>query len=973
MHDILIHHSMTAIALSLAALAGILRIVPVASQYSLRDHPIQSAYSPLYLDGQWTASEQSLGLNITATVPGDIVTDLQRAGIIKDPWYEITFLDNRTLWDPSVRKWVFTTSVFLPPPGVAPTPLLLVFEGVKMGAHVLWNGAEIGQVTNQFARYIFALPSDSSGGRSTLTLLFDGALITDNRFMPSSGGWDWAPMSQLALTDPVWGTAPVLSSGIWKSVYITSAAPVAVTDVVPLLQYQGVYPVQPLVDGQHAGFQVNVTTHLWVPEGGVQGSLTATGAWGASASSAPLSLSGGEANVTLTLSASASEIQLWWPNGLGLQPLYNISVTWTPSSGSTGTVSATRRIGFRVAALVTVNDTNASIVAQSTGANGSGSFGMFFRINGAALYARGGNVIPSETLEGRLDATAYHTLVQSAADARMNMLRIWGGGVYPADVFYDTCDQLGVLLYHDMMFAGQGHDIAAAKQPFNASTNATLLAEVSHQIRRLAHHPAVVLYDGANEVIVQKSGPTALYASLLMSAVAREDPSRILWPASPAAGWVSGVDRLWGTPNGQPLIPVGTGHIWDAGAERHGPYTAGVGAGNWSTVVRDPWSQAHYFNPGIPLAYLPEPGTAAGPGAPTVFASEFGTMSMSSFEAMTGSLAPSSWSLHGGDAPSSCVPASGGAFSMNCTGRNAMAQRNWPCDNLIWSYFGPVLLNASAGDFTFKGQLFQCSIASAIHMQLDIEQRRAQNQAGTIIWQLQETWSSTGGWGTLEYGGASPGILRGGRWKPTHYWLAGHLFQDVMSACGYIGRSHTFACYVNNGQAQRPYAGMLVLTTISLLDGTESVWGSWNVSVAAGPGSLGWVTPTATLPNASSTLLLASLVDSSGAVSDEHIVHLAAPVSLAVPNATLSSAVASSANPDGSVNITVSSTTVALYVTLTAAAPGRFTDNAFLLRPNTPKTVQWIPFEAGNSTEDVLLLQNSLRVEDMSAYPYGEQ
>ena len=772
---------------------------------------------------------------------------------------------------------------------------------------------------------------------------------------------DWAPLSQLSLNDTVFGSSFTFSSGIWKSVYITAVAPAsaAITSVVPLTRFLGAYPVGALADGAHAGFTVNVTAHLWAPAGGASGTLSVSGDWGASAASPLTAIPAGDSALSLTLPAPAAQARLWWPNGLGAQPLYNVTATWAPAAGAPAT--ATRRLGFRVAALVTVNDTDPGVVANSTGANGSGSnFGLFFRVNGAALYARGGNVVPMEELDGRLDAGAYATMVRSAADANANMLRVWGGGVYPPDVFYDACDERGVLLYHDLQFA-RGN--LPADMP--AAATASILAEVSHQVRRLSPHPAVVLYDSNNEDVVEPSGPTALYATLIMAAVAAEDPSRILWPNSPSTGWRSGVDRLWGTPNGAPLVALGGGHDYLAGAEWHRFYQAGVGAYNWSTVIRDPWTQAHTFDPALPPTLAP--GAATGVSAPSYFVSEFGSSTMSSFESMTGTLAPASWGLHGGGVPEACAPLAG-SFYNACAGRNAMAQRNWAADNLVWSYFGPALLNAS-GAAAFRGALFQSQIAGALNMQSVVEAHRGANCMGTLAWQLNEIWP-TGGWGSLEYGSAaSPGSLRGGRWKPMHNWFERHLFADVMAACGRPYRSQKFACYVSNARPDAPFAGALALTTVDLATGAEAPWETFDVAVAAGPAALAWLQPNATLPNATTTLLVARLTDAAtGRVFDDHVVHLTAPANLAVRRAALAAALAPQPNADGSVDVAVTTDAAALFVTLTAAAAGRFSDNAFLLLPGAPRTVQWRPFAPGDAAADYALLKATLRVEDHSAY-----
>ena len=704
---------------------------------TLRDAPIASSVAPLYLDGPaWTAAEPSLNLSIAATVPGDLLTDLQRAGVIADPYFELTFLDNRSLWDVGARAWTFSTALTLPPPGApAGAALLLVLESVKMGATVSFNGAPLGNVTNQFARAVFALDAAAvraGAGANRVDVAFDATVPTHGRFQASAGAWDWAPISQLALNDSAFGVLTTFSSGVVKSAYVAAVPPAsaAITAVVPLVRFLGAYPVGALADGAHAGFAVNVTVHLWAPAGGARGVLSVAGAWaGAAAASPPLELPAGDSRVALTLAAPADAVRLWWPNGLGAQPLYNVTATWAPAAGG-APATAARRIGFRVAAWVTVNDTNATVVAESTGADGSGTFALFLRVNGAPIYARGGNLVPMEELEGRLDAGAHQTLVNSAADAGMNIIRVWGGGVYAPDVFYDACDARGILVYHDLAFA-RGNLPA----PLPADAAASILTEVAHQVRRLSPHPAIFLYDSNNEDVVGPTGPSAQYATLVLAAVAAEDPSRILWPNSPSAGWRSGVDRLWGTPNGAPLVAMGGGHAYLAGNEEHRFYTAGVGAWSWQTVIRDPWTQAHFFDPGLPLRYL-EPSTPTGAGAPGTFVSEFGSMSMSSFESMAGTLAPRSWGLHGGGAPNACTPQAGSFYS-NCTGGNAMAQRNWACDNLIWSYFGPSLLNAT-GEAGFKAGLFLCLISSALNMQTVVEAHRGANYHGAIVWQLNE-------------------------------------------------------------------------------------------------------------------------------------------------------------------------------------------------------------------------------------------
>lgn len=202
-----------------------------------------------------------------------------------------------------------------------------------------------------------------------------------------------------------------------------------------------------------------------------------------------------------------------------------------------------------------------------------------------------------------------------------------------------------------------------------------------------------------------------------------------------------------------------------------------------------------------------------------------------------------------------------------------------------------------------------------------------------------------------------------------HYMFKNHIFADVMTACGFQGRPAKFVCFVNNARSGAPFVGMLTLSTVELSTGATAVWATLPVTVAPGPGAVTWATPNATLPNATTTLLVARLLEDGAATPfDEHVIHMTAPANLAVTRAAVSAVVAAAPNADGSVDIAVSADAVALFVTLTAMAPGRFTDNAFLLVPSAPVTVQWVPFVAGDADVDYALLKATLRVEDHSAY-----
>ena len=467
----------------------------------LVDNPI-GADSITYLHSGWTASTPGTSSSdhallpgsplrigpttIPASVPGDLLTDLQRAGLIGDPLAELNFLNESAAW--TANTWTYRTSFSVSAAdaggasGAAAAAggdddddaYLLVFDGVKMGAEVRVNGVLLGTAVDQFLRYSFALNSSvlglgrrrrgggggGGGGTTTqqqheLELTFDPGIACGGRWMACTGGWDWAPYSSSAQAG-----APTFSYGVWKSVYVARVAGgtgAAIAHVVPQIFYAGSeYPTAPLADGAHGGFAVDVRVHLTVPPGGsgggapVTGTLTVQGDWGGSASK-QVTLAPGDSTVTLSMTASAAQVLLWWPVGAGSQPLYNITVGFTPAAAAADAtaaaarsppaapaIRAVRRVGFRVFALVTGNDTDPAYVAAAASQEGTASLGMVWRINGAAIMPRGANMIPMEELEGRLSGAAHRRLVQSAVDGGMNTLRVWGGGMFLPDAWYDA-------------------------------------------------------------------------------------------------------------------------------------------------------------------------------------------------------------------------------------------------------------------------------------------------------------------------------------------------------------------------------------------------------------------------------------------------------------------------------------------------------------------------------------------------------
>eukprot|EP00117_Sycon_ciliatum_P046191 scpid34575/ scgid33108/ Beta-mannosidase; Lysosomal beta A mannosidase; Mannanase len=876
-----------------------------------------------------------------ATVPGDLITDLEMAGKVGDPLYELNF-KNATLW--GFGAWNYTKTITFSDFDVQNiqtfakwgTDILLVFDGIKMGAHIYLNGYPLGTAVDQFLRYKFSLGQAVYNkqlqvfqGNNSLVVSFDSTIDTAGRFMACTGGWDWAPYSTTAEAST---GARTFTRGIWKSVYLLSIdfGSVAIEHIVPEIFYTGPYPTEPLAAHKHGDFIVNVTVVFHVPQdsGGVLNIYTE---WGAFAELQVFLYAGTSVKRTLTLRASAKNISLWWPAGLGNQSLYTITAYYEPSGAGTIAVKSTRQIGFRYVALVTGNDTDAGYVKNASTSQTTGQQGMFFRVNGAAVFNRGANMIPMEELEGRMNAVAFSRLVQSAVDGRMNMLRVWGGGIFLPDIWYDECDRLGIMVYHDMQYAQNGH---------SPSNNPVQDAELRHQIRRLSHHPCIVVWDGCNECRVKMGTATGIYATFVMTVVMQEDKSRPIWPSCPAIGWTAGVHALDATPTGDVLTTPNDARS----IETHGPYQHG---GGFPSVNGD--NRLVLFPSNIPIKVSQ---IDTGVALQNVFASEFGCSVFSSFESMSPTLHPSHWGVHAGLPPDNCT----GGFHSRCSGNNPMAERNYACDNIIQVYFGENDKLDSVGEAIFKQQLYHCILGQALVIKSNIETRRSTNQFGIVVWQYNEIWP-TGGWGSIEYGTPRPGQVIGGRWKPLHYFYRQSIFTDVTVACGGDG-----LCYVKNDIA-KAFSGTVVISAIAFANAQVTTLESKTLSLATGPGVTEWIQVDFSKINPADQVITATIMNADKEVVCDNVIPLTEPYKMKLLKANVKVSVGSK-NPGGSVDIHLTTDHVAMYVTVTTLAAGRFSDNALLLLP-AGKTVQFLPF---SDTVDMSLLQSSIRVEDVSLY-----
>ncbi|MBO4548538.1 MAG: glycoside hydrolase family 2 protein, partial [Abditibacteriota bacterium] len=426
------------------------------------------------LDGEWTlrsASPTPEGeICIPATVPGCVHTDLMSAGIIDDPFYR----DNEYR-----DKWVYMADFSYSrrftldslPPG---RTFLLECDGLDTLCRIYLNGAPVAETKNMFRRYAFDVTELLRAGGNGLRIdvaspgrYFEEHAGKDNGHtagdsLPGSeqlrkchcqAGWDWGPQ--------------IPTMGIWRSIRLGSYSFARVTDVKVFQTVSADY--------RHALLDVELLTEEYSGEGSYSVTLSAPDG----SALGTRELGPGETRTSFCVEQPA----LWQPAGLGEQPLY--SVTVRAIAGGETESEKTVRVGIRRLEAVQDRDRWGRT--------------FYFRVNGAPVFAKGADYIPCDQFPSRVTREDYERILRSAAEANMNSLRVWGGGLYEADVFYDLCDELGLLLWHDFMFA-------CSHYPMTDELKEEYAAEARDNIRRLQHHPCIALWCGNNELEWQLSG-----------------------------------------------------------------------------------------------------------------------------------------------------------------------------------------------------------------------------------------------------------------------------------------------------------------------------------------------------------------------------------------------------------------------------------------------------------------------------------
>lgn len=481
---------------------------------------------------RWTFNQSGKTKSYPATVPGTVHTDLMKKGVIPDPFYGVN--EEKVKWVEN-ETWEYQATFAMTAGDLSFKNIDLRFEGLDTYADVLLNGKNILSANNMFRTWTIPVKSHIIPGNNQLKIVFkpaknEGAKIALSLpyKMPEGErvftrkaqyhyGWDWGPK--------------LVTAGIWKDVKLIFKNDASI-DHVSYIQEE--------LSDQIARLSFKCTVD--VPEAG---------------------------NFTISVNDKLQDVQLlsgknvvsipyeisnpkkWWTNGLGKAHLYPFKISLKRSQKLLD--SRSLNIGLRTIELVQEKDK----IGTS----------FYIKLNGVPVFMKGANYIPPHSFLPSAKDNTYKELIKNTVDANMNMLRVWGGGVYANDVFYDECDKNGILVWQDFMFA-------CAMYPGDYAFMDNVRQEVIDNVQRLENHACLALWCGNNEVdeawhnwgwqkqfnYSEKDSAkiwqdyVKLFHELIPNTLQEILPhhKNIYWPSSPSVGWgrkesmTQGDSHYWG-------------------------------------------------------------------------------------------------------------------------------------------------------------------------------------------------------------------------------------------------------------------------------------------------------------------------------------------------------------------------------------------------------------------------------------------
>ena len=629
------------------------------------------------LGGAWRMREADSETWHSAHVPGSVYADLTADGTMPDPFWRENELD---AFERMKKDYVYQRAFTVTEAQLAHAHVELVCEGLDTLAHVSLNGREIAFADNMHITWVWDVKEQLHAGENTLEIRFDSPILYCAKKAEEAPGWESSDATpgfrhlRKAHCMFGWDWGPRLpDAGIWRPIFLRTWDTARLENAL-------------MLQAHHDGV-VDVTIR---PE------IAGESAW-----SAEITAPDGEV-LTLPETMAAEQViaiqnpQLWWPNGLGKQPLYRVTVRL--ATGDT----RMWRIGLRTMTVSREKD----------------EWGEEFChvVNGMKVFAMGADYIPEDNILARVTPERTRRLLEDCKAANFNAIRVWGGGYYPDDAFYDICDELGLLVWQDLMYACAFYDLTP---DFERS----IRVETHQNVARLRHHASLALICGNNEMEMFMAGANSalinhrtwefvptyphhitdyvkMFEYILPAIVKETAPQTYWWPASPSSG------GNFDAPNDENR---GDNHYWDVW---HGekPFTE---------------YRKFFFR----------------------YASEFGFQSFPCLKSVKQFTLPDDRNI----------------FSRVMERH----QRNQAANGKILSYLSQTFRYPNSfDDLLYASQLMQ---AEAIRYSVEHWRRNRGRCMGAIIWQLNDIWP-VASWASIDYYG---------RWKALHY-AAKRFFAPVM-------------------------------------------------------------------------------------------------------------------------------------------------------------------------------------------------
>jgi beta-mannosidase len=492
------------------------------------------------LDGIWRLGPEN---TLNAEVPGTVLGAWVKAGTIPDPYYGENERAITPLFD---RAFEYSRTFTVNEDLLAHDTVELVCLGIDTLAEIFINEKSIARVNNMHRYWRFDVKQLLKSGENTIRIvLFSSCAFIAKAYregrinyistggMAGSGylrkthcqfGWDWGPQ----LPD----------AGIWRSIYLEGRSRVKIDDVYVIQEHSapgtegtvetagGPVTLRIKIKAQACdlkrfwseGREIKAAIHITPPESGET-----------------LNITGVISDVTqiTELTAVIEKPQLWRPNGLtgkrGVQPLYNITAELLDSQDDSVFDARHFRIGLR------------TMTFSAEGDKWGREFAM--TVNGVKVFAMGADYIPEDSIFPKIKEERTRRLLEDCVKANFNSIRVWGGGYYPDDYFYDICDELGLVVWQDFMFACNVYELT---DEFAAN----VAEEIRQNVIRIRRHPCLGLWCGNNEMETAwvgwegvrhhhpelKAGYTKLFESIIPGILKETDPQTFYWPSSPSSG-----------------------------------------------------------------------------------------------------------------------------------------------------------------------------------------------------------------------------------------------------------------------------------------------------------------------------------------------------------------------------------------------------------------------------------------------------